>query len=236
MTSEVPVDASCGSASPNCGTGSCAACSAVAGTFPPAETAVLGDAYAVISELWCRPVESTAEQEAIRNAAARVAERLGGLEPRAGLALARFLEASPLTEEDYIDLFELQPKCSLYLGSHTYDEPETCAGAGVSDRNEYMIELVGIYRHFGHMLDGSELPDYLPLMCESLSLTSEYRGDPIRTKLIQEYILPFLGPIRGRLQELATPHRHLMEAFEGLMALDVGAPPQPERSEECTGG
>ena len=65
--------------------------------------------------------------------------------------------------------------------------PKTCANAAVSDRNGYMIELVGIYNHFGQKPNEKELPDYLPLMVDFLSMTTESRDDPIRDKLIKEY-------------------------------------------------
>jgi nitrate reductase delta subunit len=141
------------------------------------------------------------------------------------MLLSSFLKEETISEEDYIDLFELQPKCSLYLGSHTYDEPETCANAAVSDRNGYMIELIGIYKHFGQAIDGKELPDYLPLVMDFLSLTVESKDDPIRGKLITEYVAPFLPPIRSRLEELETPYLHLLEALEKLIEVDLKTQP-----------
>jgi nitrate reductase delta subunit len=100
-----------------------------------------------------------------------------------------------------------------------------------------MIELVGIYRHFGQALDGKELPDFLPLMVEFLSLTVESRDDPVRAKLIDEYMVPFLPPMRSRLEELETPYLHLLGALERLMSADRKAQPlsnQPTKEEECS--
>ena len=133
--------------------------------------------------------------------------------------LSQFLE-TPISEEEYVDLFELAPRCSLYLGSHVFEEPETCDKAAVSNRNMYMIELQGIYRHTGLMLNGKELPDYLPLMVEFLSLTAGSE-DPIREKLIKEYILPYLPPIRSKLEELKTPYIYLLGALERVLKLDL---------------
>jgi nitrate reductase delta subunit len=123
-------------------------------------------------------------------------------------------------EEAYVELFELNPRCPLYLGSHAFDEPKTCAQAALSDRNEYMIELVGIYKHFGLTLKGRELPDYLPLMVEFLALTAEV-DDPIRERFIREYLLPFLPPLRERLAALSSPYLHLAEGLERLLKLDL---------------
>lgn len=187
------------------------------------EKQVLKDAYALIAELWCSPPEEDATREGIRSGSADVVARLRRIESESAESLSRFLDEETIPEEDYIDLFELDPRCPLYLGSHNYDEPETCAGAAVSDRNEYMIELSGIYSHFGQKLNGRELPDYLPLMVDFLSLTADAKGDPLRGKLIAEYILPYLPPMRSRLEELETPYLHLLDALEKVMNIEMQA-------------
>jgi nitrate reductase molybdenum cofactor assembly chaperone len=84
-----------------------------------------------------------------------------------------------------------------------------------------MIELLGIYRHLGLMPNRKELPDYLPLVVELLSLTAGSE-DRVREKLITEYILPFLPPIRSRLEELKTPYLYLLDALERVLKLDLG--------------
>jgi len=134
--------------------------------------------------------------------------------------LEEFLASYPPTEEEYVELFELSPRCSLYLGSHVFAEPKTCAQAALSDRNGYMIELVGIYKHFGLTLKDRELPDYLPLMVEFLALTAD-REDPVREKFIREYVLPFLSPLRQRLEALDSPYRRLVEGLERLLQRDL---------------
>lgn len=182
---------------------------------------VVKDVYAAISDLWCSPPEEDAERAEIRNDAERALEGLANIDEESAKLLSAFLKEDTIPEEDYIDLFELHPKCSLYLGSHTYDEPDTCANAAISDRNEYMIELMGIYRHFGQMIGGGELPDYLPLMVNFLALTSESKNDPIRGKLIDEYMLPFLTPMRSRLEALKTPYLNLLGALEKVIKLDL---------------
>ena len=182
---------------------------------------VLEDVYALIAELWCSPPEADAEREKINKDAEDVVKRLVSIDEESAMLLSRFLRENTISEEDYIDLFELEPQCPLYLGSHTYDEPKTCANAAVSDRNGYMIELTGIYRHFGQMPNGKELPDYLPLMVDFLSLTVESRDDPVRGKFINEYVVPFLPPMRSRLEELETPYLHLLDALERVIDVDL---------------
>jgi len=180
---------------------------------------LLRDVYGAIAELWCPPQER--EGDDARRAAKEALAGLWGADAEAAADLSRFLDR-PVSEDEYVALFELDPQCPLYLGSHAFDEPTTCAQAGVCDRNGYMIDLLGIYRHLGLEPNGRELPDYLPLVVEALGLSAGSE-DPVRTKLIQEYVLPFLPPIRARLEELGTPYRHLLGALERVLRLDLGA-------------
>ena len=140
----------------------------------------MGKAYSCIAELWCNPQD--VDMERARTKAGEVATSQS-LHREVGTLLARFLEENAVSEEEYIETFELNPRCPLYLGSYGFDEPETCAQAAVSDRNEYMIELNAIYKHFGLEIDGMELPDYLPLMIEFLSLKADRRDDSLRKKI-----------------------------------------------------
>jgi nitrate reductase delta subunit len=178
---------------------------------------LLQRAYALVADLWCNPGHVEVEQ--VRQEAEGVVRALKEIDQEAASLLARFLADYPPPEEEYVELFELNPRCPLYLGSHAFEEPKTCAQAAVSDRNEYMLDLIGLYRHFGLGLKGKELPDYLPLMVEALALTADTQ-DPIRTKLIEEYILPFLPPLRSRLEALGTPYLHLLDGLERLLKLD----------------
>ncbi len=195
-------------------------------------TLILKDAYSLMAALWCSPPEEDAEREAIRKDAEKVVERLASVDKESATTLSSFLDENTISEEDYIDLFELNPQCALYLGAHTYQEPKTCATAAVSDRNEYMIELVGIYKHFGQSPNGTELPDYLPLMVDFLALTAESKSDPIRNKFCDEYLLPFLPPIRSRLGELETPYVHLLDALEKVIHIDLGRRPSAKQRDQ----
>ncbi len=193
---------------------------------------ILRDAYSLMAELWCSPPEQEADREQVRKDAEKVIERLGSVDKKSAMTLSRFLDENTTSEEDYIDLFELNPQCALYLGAHTYEEPKTCATAAVSDRNEYMIELVGIYKHFGQKPNGTELPDYLPMMVDFLALTAESKNDPIRKKFCNEYLLPLLPPMRSRLGELETPYLHLLDALERIIDIDLEAKPLAKQRDQ----
>jgi nitrate reductase molybdenum cofactor assembly chaperone len=181
------------------------------------KTQVLRDVYVALAELWSSPQDI--DQEKADGLISEALARWESIDEAGPTCLSRFLQA-PVPETDYVDLFELDPRCPLYLGSHTFDEPTTCAGAATSDRNGYMLELGGIYKHFGMTLNGKELADYLPLMMEFLALSAESE-DPIRDKLIREYILPYLPPMRSKLEELKTPYLYLLDALERTLKFDL---------------
>ena len=177
---------------------------------------IIKDVYKLMSELWCSPSETNIEKDG-----ENVIKKLEEVNKEAAILLQKFIEENTISDESYIDLFELDPKCPLYLGTHSYDEPKTCAGAGVSDRNKYMIELRAIYKHFEKIADEKELPDYLPLMIDFLSLTIDSKNDSVRGKFIKEYFMPFLPPVQSKLKELKTPYVYLIDALDKIMNIDL---------------
>jgi len=179
------------------------------------------DVYALIAELWCGPPDADAEGDDATENAERVVGSWREVDGESADLLAQFLDENSTTEAEYIELFELDPKCALYLGSHTHEEPKTCANAAVSERNGYMINLVGVYNHFGRKPNGSELPDYLPLVVDFLSLSSESNDDPVRAKLINEFLLPYLPPMRAQLEILKTPYLLLFDALGKVIDADL---------------
>ena len=193
---------------------------------------LLTDFYSLIAELWCGPPISDAANKKLQKDAEIIVEKLQRFDKAAAMLLSRFLAENAIAEEDYIDLFELDPECALYLGSHSYEEPKTCANAAVSDRNEYMIDLMGVYRHFGQIPNGQELPDYLPLMVDFLAMTVESRDDSIRQKLIDEYLLPYLPPMRSRLEALGTNYLYLFDAMEKVICSEATSQPLPNQREQ----
>ena len=180
---------------------------------------IIKDVYKLMSELWCSPSEINLTN--IKKNSENIIKKLEDINKESAMLLQKFLEENTISDESYIDLFELDPKCPLYLGTHSYDEPKTCAGAGVSDRNKYMIELRAIYKHFEKIADEKELPDYLPLMIDFLSLTIESKNDSVRGKFIKEYLLPFLPPVQSKLKELKTPYVYLIDALNKITNIDL---------------
>ena len=193
---------------------------------------ILKDVYSLMAELWCSPSEMNAKKDEIKKDSKGVIKKLENIDKESATLLRKFLEENTISDESYIDLFELDPQCALYLGSHKYDEPKMCANAAVSDRNKYMIELKAIYKHFRKIPDEKELPDYLPLMIDFLSLTIESKNDSVRGKFIKEYLLPFLPLIHSKLKELKTPYVYLIDVLNKIINIDLKTQPILKKSEQ----
>lgn len=85
-------------------------------------------------------------------------EREGLLELIAEIGRGDILSA----EERYVDLFDRGRALSLHLFEHVHGDSR--------DRGEAMVELKRLYAAAGLELSARELPDYLPVVLEYLSL------------------------------------------------------------------
>ncbi len=182
-------------------------------------TETLTKAYRLIASLWCSPQD--VEIGEVRQGALSLVSELREADGESAELLSRFLDQPPITEEEYVELFELSPQCALYLGSHVFEEPKTCAEAANSDRSEYMVDLKNMYKHFGLEIDKQELPDFLPIMVEFLGLTAQSRHDAVRQKFIKEYMVPFMKPLCSRLDQLKTPYFDLGQALSAIVQTDL---------------
>ena len=176
-------------------------------------------AYRLISELLLYPEDrDPARIEAEMAALAAAPEALR--EP-----LADFL-AAPLagSAEEYVATLELAPAVSLYIGSHLYEEPQSCRGAGMSGRNGYMLEIGNIYRHFGVELAGGELADFVPVMVEFLGLSLE-RSDQdrigLRRYFVETMLTTGLASLLSALRRHESPYAHLVDALGVALAEDI---------------
>ena len=179
----------------------------------------LSAAYRLISELFVYPEDrDPARIEAAMAALAAAPEALR--EP-----LDNFL-AAPLagSAEEYVATLELAPAVSLYLGSHLYEEPQSCRGAGMSGRNGYMLELANIYRHFGVELAGGELADFVPVIVEFLGVSLERGGQDrigLRRYFVETMLTMGLASLLSALRRHESPYAHLVDALGVALAEDI---------------
>ncbi len=111
-------------------------------------------------------------------------------------------------EEEYINLFELAPKCPLNI-THYMAKDER-------DRTNYMLRIAGVYQRAGLRLVG-ELPDHLPAILEFLALTSDTR---LRSEL-SRIVLPGLRDLLECLQDF-KPYSLVVQAALTLLEHEVG--------------
>ncbi len=139
--------------------------------------------------------------------------------------ITKFLATAGSTSRDeYVQTLELSPPCPLYLGAHLFDEPTTCNGVGTSGRNSFMLELAGIYGHFGFDLNARELPDYLPAMVDFLwiSLQNQDRdGIGLRRRFVEHYVSPGLKPLKASLEKYKSPYALLISALQSAVDQDL---------------
>lgn len=185
--------------------------------------------YLLAAELLLYPAERDP------GAVAEYRDSLAGWEEAA--AIDAFL-ASPraVDEEEYLNLLELAPPCPLYLGAYLFEEPSSCRGAGMSERNGYMLDLKASFRHFGFEPDAAEMADFVPLVAEFLSLTADrVVGDSqgVRRRLLVRLVAPALPLMRQRIERYESPYARLLTFLEHLVDDDVLASPEPE---EAAGG
>ncbi len=146
------------------------------------------------------------------------------------------------SESEYLQTLELSPPVPLYLGSHLFDEPSTCNGIGSGARNPYLLELSGIYQHFGLDLGGCEMPDFLPVMLEFLAISLEQREKDtigLRRRFIERCFLPGIEGMEKAMVKYESPYLVLLPSIQATAVEDLsrmGDTPawQPEGEMEST--
>jgi nitrate reductase delta subunit len=119
-------------------------------------------------------------------------------------ALARFsswwADELPIAiQQHYVQTFDLDKRCGLYL---TY--------YGEGDRRERglaLLRLKRLYRAAGLPLEGSELPDYLPVMLEFAAAAPIGHG-----QLVLREHRAALELVRVSLRERGTPYADVLDA------------------------
>ena len=111
-------------------------------------------------------------------------------------------------QERYVALFDRRRSVSLHLYEHVHGESR--------DRGQAMVRLAQLYRVHGLEIAARELPDYLPLYLEVLSVLP-----PAAARRFLAEALPIIAAIGSRLREWESPYA---AAFETLVAVAGAAP------------
>jgi nitrate reductase molybdenum cofactor assembly chaperone NarJ/NarW len=123
---------------------------------------------------------------------------------RAADALGEFLDwwssSDPLElAEHYVETFDLDKRSGLYL---------TFYGKGDKrERGQALVRLKRMYRASGLPLEGTELPDYLPVMLEFAAAAPAGRGD-----LVLREHRAALELVRIGLHERDDPYARVLDA------------------------
>jgi len=143
-----------------------------------------------------------------------LAEPAFGARERARLlSLVRHLRSQDLieVEEGYVGLFDRVRSLSLHLFEHVHGESRA--------RGQAMVDLMQIYRRQGVELDVNELPDYLPVFLEFLSLLPEDRAIEMLDDAGN-----VLDALHGRLVKRGSAYATV---FQALLTLAGRAPSEP---------
>jgi len=108
-------------------------------------------------------------------------------------------------QERYVGLFDRNRSLSLHLYEHIHGESR--------DRGQAMVQLAELYRLHGLAIGAAELPDYLPLFLEFLSLLPL----PAARSLLGEAV-HVVTALRENLAGRASSYAAVMGAVENLAA------------------
>jgi nitrate reductase molybdenum cofactor assembly chaperone NarJ/NarW len=114
--------------------------------------------------------------------------------------------AAPALElaRNYVQTFDLGKRSALYLTFYSLGDRR--------DRGLALLRLKKLYRAAGLPLEGSELPDYLPVMLEFAAAAAPAQGD-----LVLSEHRAALELIRLSLREQHSPYAHVLDAVGGQL-------------------
>ena len=103
-------------------------------------------------------------------------------------------------QEEFVALFDRTPSLCLHLFEHVHGDSR--------DRGQALVDLSGVYKDAGLLINTEEMPDYLPLFLEYLSIIDAKEA----RKNLGE-IANILGVLAGRLQNRQSPYATVFHAL-----------------------
>ncbi|CAH1680229.1 nitrate reductase 1 molybdenum cofactor assembly chaperone [Hyphomicrobiales bacterium] len=121
--------------------------------------------------------------------------------------LLRMLEETDVydAQERYVMLFDRTRSLSLHLFEHVHGESR--------DRGQAMVDLKSVYEAAGFVIEGTELPDFVPLFLEYCSLLPEQEARAVLAD--PAHVMTVLGE---RLRKRESPYAVVFEALVALAA------------------
>ncbi len=161
--------------------------------------------FKVLAALLHYPDEETVDSLDEMKAALAAERLLPARERRAVEAFMDTLRGQDVMDAQaaYVALFDQSRGLSLHLFEHIHGESR--------DRGQAMVNLIEHYRAAGLEVSANELPDYLPLFLEFLSL----QPLPEARRLLSEPI-EVIALLRARLEKRDAPYAALLRAIEAL--------------------
>ena len=108
-------------------------------------------------------------------------------------------------QDGYFSLFDNTRSLSLHMYEHVWGDAR--------ERGQAMVRLQTVFALHGCTYDGRELPDYLPLFCEFLSLIA-----PAAARALLGDAAAVLEVLRERLQRRGSPYAAVLAALGALAA------------------
>lgn len=179
--------------------------------------------FKVISLLLCYPESDwLAALPELEAALAEESESNGQAAPRMAPLFAQLRETNLIAlQESYVATFDRNPSHSLHLFEHIHGESR--------DRGSAMIDLLQEYWKYDFDASASELPDYVPLFLEFLSLLPDEEaltllGDAVHV----------IATIGRKLDANGSPYAtafQVLEAMSPIVAQELTEPPVHDMDE-----
>ena len=131
-------------------------------------------------------------------------------------ALFSLLREETLIElqQNYVATFDQNPSHSLHLLEHIHGESR--------DRGQAMVDLIEEYRKHDLEIDASELPDYVPLFLEYLSILPNQDAATLLGEAIN--VLALIG---RKLQGNGSPYHTVFDVLQTLSPVEAVPLPEP---------
>ncbi len=124
-------------------------------------------------------------------------------------------------QENYVATFDRNPSHSLHLFEHIHGESR--------DRGSAMIDLLEEYWKYDFDASAAELPDYVPLFLEFLSLVPEDEACSLLGDAV--HVLAAIGRKLDANGSLYAPVFQVLEAMSPVAALELVEPPVRDMDE-----